>query len=316
MKVPVLVLIYNRVDITKKLFNILKMIKPKILYIAADGPKDNNSIDEINCHKTRKIFNSINWKCKILHKYNEKNKGLKKSVLESINWFFQNEKFGIILEDDCIPSLSFFKFCENLLYKYKNNKKIFCISGSNHSFENTNSKYSYYFSKYPHCWGWATWRRAWKKNNPNINYWPNYKKSKNWNNIHNSDLEKKYWERIFNKTYLNYFDSWAYSWTLSVWKNKGCTIIPNKNLIKNIGLGINSTNSLFRKKKEIKSVWEIKDKIMHPASVKIDSKNDDFVFKNHYKGKNFIYPYRIIHILKILLTNPYLILLKLKNNYN
>jgi len=315
MKIPVLILIYNRPHCTKNLFKILKKVKPKILYLAADGPKLNSIEDKINCEKTRNIFKDIDWKPKIFFRYNKKNKGLKKSVSESINWFFRNEKLGIILEDDCIPSFSFFKFCENLLIKHKKNERIFCISGSNHAFQDHKINQSYYFSKYPHCWGWATWRRAWKKNDLEINFWPKFKNSKSWINFHKTNLEKKYWEKIFNNTYSNFYDSWAYSWTLSVWKNNGLTIIPSKNLIKNIGYGTNSTNSIFREKNEIKNIQKMKKKIIHPKNLKIDDLKDSFVFNNHYKGKNLLYPYRILHVIKILLTNPTSFFLKLKKYY-
>lgn len=315
MKTPVLVLIYNRPGYTKNLYKILKKVRPKKLYVAADGPKLDNIKDKINCEKTRNVFKDIHWKTKIFFKFNKKNKGLKKSVSESINWFFSKEKYGIILEDDCIPSSYFFQFCENLLIKYKNNKKIFCISGSNHSYQDQKTKESYYFSKYPHCWGWATWRRSWEKNNLRINFWPKYKKSKSWINFHKTDLEKKYWRKIFDKTHSNFYDSWAYPWTLSVWKNNGLTIIPSKNLIKNVGFGKNSTNSFFRKKTDIKNIQRMNKKIIHPKSFKIDNVKDNFVFENHYRGKNLIYPYRILYIVKILFTSPSLIFLKLKTYY-
>lgn len=305
MKTPLLLLIYNRPEVTKVLFNKIKKIKPKIIYIAADGPKENDQNDLERCEKVRNIFNKIDWNCKIHKRYNKKNYGCRNSIIQSINWFFKKEKYGIILEDDCIPSTDFFWLSKILLKKYEKNNKVFCISGSNYlkNFQKVNN--SYYFSKYPHCWGWATWRRAWKKNEPNIKFWPKFKNSLDWRDINNNMIEHKYWNKIFDKCYKGKFNSWAYPWTLSVWKNKGLTIIPKKNLVKNIGYGSDSTNSIFRNINDIYKVKKIERKIKHPKIIKSDLKKDNFVFDSHYKGKNYLYPYRIVFLIRKFISNPF-----------
>jgi hypothetical protein len=308
METAILLLIYNRELETKKLLRVLKKIKPKKIYIGADGPK-NNEDDLRKCLRTRLTLRQINWRVLVKKNFSKKNLGCRKSITKSLNWFFKNEKKGIILEDDCIPNKDFFKFSELMLNKYKNNKKIFCISGSNHSkIENSNS--TYYFSKYPHCWGWATWRRAWKKNKPSIKFWPRFKRNFKWLKLHPYNLERRYWNKIFDNVYKNNFDSWAYPWTLSVWYHEGLTIIPNKNLINNIGYGLSSTNSIFRKK-EIYKNQKLKKKIKHPRIRIADIENDTFVFKNHYKGINYLWPFRAIYIINLLIRNPFVFFKKI-----
>ena len=134
------------------------------------------------------------------------------------------------MEDDCLPHLDFFKFCKINLSRYKNEKLIGCITGNN--FQNKiNKKETYYFSKYPHCWGWATWARAWNVYEKNITFWPKYKKTSNWKNKFISKIEQKYWTRIFDKIFFRKIDSWAYPWTLCLWKNKMLTVTPSINLV-------------------------------------------------------------------------------------
>ena len=166
--VPVLILAYNRPIYTKKLIAALKKIKPKNIYISCDGPK-NNQEDINNCNQTRDVFNSINWNCNIKTNYFPNNLGCRKGISRGINWFFKYEKQGIILEDDCIPTNYFFYFCNKMLMKYKNNPKVHCIGGVNF-LKTKNIKESYYFSKYNHCWGWATWKNSWELNDPDIKF--------------------------------------------------------------------------------------------------------------------------------------------------
>ena len=223
--IPVLILGYNRPFHIKKLINSLRKIKPKRIYVSLDGSKKN--LEDIKKSElVKKQVNKINWDCVIKKNYNSKNLGCRESVSKGIEWFFNNNKFGIILEDDCIPNQSFFDFCHVINQLYKNNKKIFSISGSN--FFNGKIKDDYYFSKYPHCWGWATWSRAWKDYDYNLSFWNKWKKTKSWKLLHTNNIERKYWEKIFDKVKKEKIDSWAYVWTCSVWKKNGLTIIPKK----------------------------------------------------------------------------------------
>ena len=171
--IPVLILGYNRPSHIKKLIKSLKKIKPKKIYISLDGPK--NKIEDIKkCKLVKNEIDKINWDCVLKKNYNSNNLGCKESVSRGIKWFFKSNKFGIILEDDCIPNRTFFNFCYKIDQIYKNNKKIFSISGSN--FFNGQIKDDYYFSKYTHCWGWATWSRAWKHYDNKLSFWDEWKK--------------------------------------------------------------------------------------------------------------------------------------------
>lgn len=297
--IPILILSYNRPNLFKKSFKAVLKIKPKKIYVANDGPK-NNLEDIKRVNEIRKFINRINTKTLIKKKFNQSNLGCKKNNVEAINWFFKNEKNGIIIEDDCIPKINFFWFASKMLKKYRYNKKIYCISGSNFQ-EKRIDKFTYYFSKYNHCWGWATWKNRWIKNDSDIKFWPKYKKSSTWKNFHKNIIEKKYWQKIFDKCYEKKIDSWAYPWTLSVWKKKGLTVTPNFNLVKNIGYGPNSTNSKFNFEPiKYKNKTKFKKYFLHPKKILVNTYADEYVFNNHFKGKNLIWPYRFIYLFKIL----------------
>jgi hypothetical protein len=200
-----------------------------------------------------------------------------------------------------------------MLNKYKDNNRIFCISGSNFQKEKLSNE-SYYFSKYNHCWGWATWRDRWRLNDDKISFWPKFKKSKEWGKLHKNKIEQKYWNKIFKNVYNDKMDSWAYPWTLSVWKQKGLTITPNVNLGKNIGFGKQSTHSLFVQDSfKYLNKQKIDSKIIHPKKIIINNKADFYVFKNHFKGYNYIWPYRGFDLIKKFILNPFVFFKRIIN---
>ena len=317
MNTPILILLFNRPKETKILINRLRKIKPSQIYISQDGPRDQLSNDIVLCQKVKDIISEIDWDCKIKKKFNKVNLGCRTSVSSALHWLFENEKNGIILEDDCIPSKSFFHFCEQMLERYENSENIYSISGSNFQRNQKIGKGDYYFSKYAHCWGWATWKRAWKNYDDDMKFWTQLKNSNLWNELHPILLEKKYWSRIFDDVYKRKIDSWAYVWLASVWNAGGKSIIPNKNLIVNIGFNEFATNTLSYSKVDEKSLkfLELDNNISHPCEETINYDADQYVFKNHFNGKYNFWPWRFIYIIKILINEPLTFLLKIKKFY-
>lgn len=234
-KTPVLFVIFNRPETTKKVFEAIRKYQPLELYIAADGSRANKPGEKEKCEEARKITEKIDWPCKVKRLYRDKNLGCKMAVSGAITWFFKNVEEGIILEDDCLPNPSFFTFCAKMLELYRNDKRVMCISGDNflpRSMQNTNG---YYFSKYVHIWGWASWRRAWKNYDVGMGDWHTVKKTKMLNKYFDNFIESIYWKTIFNATYNGKIDTWDYQFMYHVWKNNGLSLVPNANLISNIG---------------------------------------------------------------------------------
>lgn len=296
LKTAVLFLAYNRPDNTLESFKSIRQIKPARLYVAIDGPRKNFKDDKENVAKVKKIFNKIDWPCKLKTLFRNKNLGCKKAVSEAISWFFNFEEQGIILEDDCLANQDFFHFCENLLNRFKEDDRVACITGNNFQNNQWRGDSSYYFSKYNHCWGWATWRRAWKNYQGDLAFWPKWKKSNSWLNQTFDNVERKYWESIFNKVYNNKVDSWAYPWTASVWYKGGLTATPNVNLVSNIGFGDKASHTSSKNSKFSKMPIESLSKIKHVKKISRDTDADLWVFDNHYEGKYLRFPYNLILI--------------------
>lgn len=312
MKIPILILLFNRPKFTRRLISKLKEIKPTTIYINIDGPRKNNSKDKIFQSEITEIIKQINWTLDIKINFSKVNKGCRKSVREAIDWVLSIENHVIILEDDCIPSNIFFKFCDKMLDKYKNNNRVKAITGNNFQKKKIGES-DYYFSKYAHCWGWATWRRSWKNYDDKMYFWNDFKSSKEWNLLHNNKLEEKYWRKKFDLTYNRKIDSWAYVWLASIWFNNGLTITPNQNLVKNIGFDINSTHTfgLDTKKYSMDAQEGYIDFNNHPKNITANTDADLFTFNNHYNGKYNFFPWRIIYLLKILIKNPKIFFLKI-----
>lgn len=298
---PVLFIIFNRPDTTKVVFDIIRVLKPKKIYIAADGPRENKVSDVKNCKKTREIALNINWKCEVKTLFRNKNLGCNIGVSSAISWFFEQEEKGIILEDDCIPDLSFFSYCQELLEFYKNDTRIMHISGNNFLIKPLQSDDSYYFSCYPHSWGWATWKRAWKYYDEKLKSWPIVKKKKILKYILNNRNAEFYWGSILQNVYDGKIIAWDYRWTLSCWLQNGLSVIPHHNLVKNIGFGSDATHTkglspfFYRKTKPL--IFPLK----HPAFVVRDNENDNHIEKEIFEGGSL--PRRVLIRIYFMIEN-------------
>lgn len=273
---PILFIIFNRPETTETVFEQIKKIKPKYLYVAADGPRLDKEGETELCNKTRAIIKDINWSCEVKTLFREKNLGCGTAVSEAITWFFDNVEQGIILEDDCLPDLSFFIFCETLLEKYKDDERVSTIGATNYQLENNTDK-SYYFSIYSHVWGWATWRRTWNLYNYTIT---DYKKGIIDRNF-KTQKERNYWHSIFSNTKrITTLNTWDYQLQYLNFKNNMISIISSVCLVKNIG-HYNGTHILeevpsFHAKLRYGEIEEIN----YPKNAERDFKADLYFYKN------------------------------------
>lgn len=284
LKTPVLFLIFNRPDVTSKVFESIRKAQPKKLYIAADGPRDEE--EKVLCEETRKVvIESIDWDCEVKTLFREKNMGLRSAVTGALDWFFCNEEQGIILEDDCLAGESFFRFCEEMLDYYKNDSRIMHIAGSNYQDGNWRGNGSYYFSKLMHCWGWASWRRAWELNRRNFEGLADFKNKSLIKYIFEKSAYQRFWLNVFNEVNENKLSSWATIWCYSIFINSGMCIIPNSNLVANIGFGENATHTkdtnAFNRLDDIMELKEFK----HPSFVVIDKNADEYTSDRYYSLK-------------------------------
>lgn len=280
---PILFLIFNRPDTTFTVFEAIRNAQPKKLYIAADGPRAGNENDRLKSIQTRAIIN-VDWNCEVKFLYRTENLGCKKAVSEGISWFFENEEQGIILEDDCLPHPSFFSYCEHLLEYYKTEEKVMLISGDNFQNGKLRGNGSYYFSQFSHIWGWASWRRAWKHYDVDMNSFPEFVEQNQIATIFNQPRAQRYWLKKLEKTYQKGVNTWDYQWTYAIWKQNGVTILPNVNLISNIGFqtGGTHTNVMDNDMANL-PVKEILFPLIHPKDIIPDILADEYTFKKLFK---------------------------------
>jgi hypothetical protein len=234
-KTPIILFIYNRAEITRQVFDMIRSVHPKELFIIADGPK--NAEDEEKVKAVRKIIEQVDWDCNLKTNISERNLGCAERIISGLDWVFSQVDNGIILEDDCLPDPSFFYFCESLLHYYKFDERVMHISGFN-CLNNVDIDESYFYSRFlipP--WGWATWKRAWLNFNKELDTWQQIKKQA----FHN--IDQNYfadWTDMFENIRVHK-TTWDVPWNIDVWKHNGLSIIPKKSLVQNIGFGPQAT---------------------------------------------------------------------------
>jgi hypothetical protein len=217
--------------------------------VVADGPRPDRPDDVEKCKAARAIIDKVDWDCAVLTNYSDLNLGCKNRVSSGLDWVFSLVEEVIILEDDCLPHPSFFRFCQDLLDYYRDDERIMAISGDNFQLGRKRTEYSYYFSRYNHIWGWASWRRAWQYYDVKMRLWQEIRDC-NWlEYILGEGQSVKYWTKIFQSAYDGKIDTWDYPWTFACWIQNGLTILPNVNLVSNIGFGEGATHTSSSKSK-------------------------------------------------------------------
>lgn len=245
MESPLALIIFNRKYTTERVFSEIAKVKPKKLFVIADGPRLNRPDDDSKCFDTREVIERVNWDCEVLKNYSDVNLGCGHRIASGISWVFEHVEEAIILEDDCLPTPSFFRYCDELLKKYREDERIMTICGTNRLSGLMKTPYSYSFRYIFSCWGWATWRRAWRYFDLNIELWKELRETSWILNILKEPQFANYWKKIF-ETYYCYKgnDVWDYQWMFACWAQNALAIIPEVNLIENIGFDENATHCI------------------------------------------------------------------------
>lgn len=269
MKSALLFLIFNRPETTAKVFETIRLAKPPRLYICADGPRHDRDGEEERCAEVRRIATNVDWICDVHLRFRRDNLGCKLSVSDGINWFFENEEEGVILEDDVLPSIGFFQFCDEMLVRYRENCRVGIVSGSNFSSVPIDSQASYGFSRYPFIWGWASWRRAWKHYDLDMKSWEGWRDNGGFDKFfYRSICAKMYWKTIFDKTSCGSINTWDYQWIFACWTNKLFSVVPEVNLTKNLGFGADATHTKASEPSYVidSRVGELNFPLRHPTA--------------------------------------------------
>jgi len=303
---PILFIVFNRPNTTKQVFETIRAIKPTKLYVAADGPRENNDNDVVKCKEVREIATQIDWDCELHTLFSEDNLGLKAAEIRAFTWLFENEEYGIILEDDTLPDMSFFHFQQELLQKYKDDERIGLIAGRN-ILRSIHSNHSYCFSKHIATWGWGSWKRVWENYDVNMSF-RNTEDERNIlsnKGLYNKELGiGKYQINLLEKYNAN---TWDYQFGFSIAANNQLCIFPKTNLINNLGSGLGggATNTLIVKNIQTSS---LNFPLVHPKYIVPDYHFDVKFLKktNRFSTKvKRLFPVSIKNVVKKLILVIY-----------
>ncbi len=293
---PILFLIFNRPNTTALVFQRIRAIKPKYLFVAADGPRLSKLGEAELCEQARKmVLDNIDWDCELKTRFLEKNLGCKMAVSSAITWFYKNVEEGIILEDDCLPDLSFFYFCEELLNYYRNNERIMHIGGANFQDGRQRGDGSYYFSQINHIWGWATWRRAWRLYDVEMKSYPDFlNQEKLMQSFPNSSI-CKFWKKNYDLVYRKEKDTWDIQWQYAIISSGGFAITPNTNLVKNIGFGDNATHTTIKLHPFANKKTSSVEKMEHPQFIEYDALADIYTYRHYLNPPKYKKLWFLLH---------------------
>jgi hypothetical protein len=289
---PVLLIIFNRPEMVVNLVNQIREAKPAKLYISSDGPRPDRPEEYELCYENRNIANQIDWDCEVKTLFHDQNLGTRYALIGAIDWFFEHEEEGIILEEDCLPNQSFFRFCTYLLEHYRHDPRVMHIGGVNQQFGNKIGKASYYFSNFPSIWGWAGWRRVWRKYDVQMKLLPEFKKQNMLSNIFKDPVVVDHVYKDLWRTYENKNMTWDHQLGFSIIINNGLCIVPNVNLVSNIGVKKVGERQLESIVGNIPTV-EMETDIIHPdffiANKKADINQLTWTYEDTTTAKKVIY---------------------------
>lgn len=240
--IPIVFCTFNRLDCAKKVFEKIREIKPKKLYLVSDGPRMGIAEEQEKVNAVRKHLEShIDWECLVYKNFADANMGCGKRMSDGITWAFEKEEKLIILEDDCLVDISFFRYCKELLDLYEHDENIMLIGGYNPLGVVKNFG-SFLFTPFAEIWGWATWKRVWQQYDYDIVAWKERNITSYMKKIMNTTMIE-YYSNMFDQVYTHELDTWDYQLQYLIFQKEGLSIVPCKNMVKNIGFGVDATHT-------------------------------------------------------------------------
>lgn len=281
LDVPVALIIFRRPETTRQVFEAIQRVRPKQLFIIADGPRSPE--EKTQCEETRAVVEHIDWDCEVHRNYSDENLGCGRRPATGISWVFEHVDRAIILEDDCLPSQSFFPFCKDVLDRYEDVPQVMHVNGNTFGLDQSAwHDYSYSFGAYPQVWGWATWRRAWKEFDWHVSGWPSFREAGMLASLDGgeayADLRQKKWDRVYNGQDR---DVWDYQWHFAVMRRNGLAVVPQKNMVTNVGFGDRATHTISEdSSKAGRKRHDIELPLTHPPFLLSDERVNE-VYRNN-----------------------------------
>ncbi len=280
---PVVLIIFNRPESTRRVFEAIRAARPRQLLVIADAPRVDRIDDITKCAATRAIIEEVDWDCEVFKNYATANLGCGLRPASGLDWVFKLVETAIILEDDCVPDATFFPYCTELLAYYQDDSRIMHISGNNFQFGQQRGEYSYFYSRYTHHWGWATWRRAWQHFDYDLRRWQERRDTDWLSTLLDTPAAIDYWTQIFDEVYDgDKLHIWDYQWTFACWQHQGLCILPQVDLVTNIGFTPDGTHTIRQNQFADLRLGKIDFPLHHPPEVIRDRHADIFIQESKF----------------------------------
>jgi hypothetical protein len=276
---PVAFFVFNRPETTRRVFERIAQARPSRLLLVADGARENRPEEAERCRQVREIISKIDWPCEVTRNFADKNLGCRARMSSGIDWVFHEVAEAIILEDDCLPDPSFFQFTQELLERYRDEERVMMIGGTNFQQDRNVTANSYYFSRYTHIWGWATWRRAWQGHyDVQMKKWPEFRQNSGLEKIFRDKKTVLYWTKIFDLMHAGKIDTWDYQLLFANFFHGTLAATPRVNLISNIGFGPGATHTLEANNFQANMTAQAMPfPLRHPKEIVVNEAADEFV---------------------------------------
>lgn len=276
LRVPVAMMVFNRPAHAARVLDAVRAARPARLLVVADGPRRSHPGEAERCAAVRGLFDRVDWPCEVERAWADENLGCRRRLSTGLDWVFDRAEEAIVLEDDCLPDPTFFPYCEELLARYRDESRVMAVTGANFQGRRRRGAGSYYFSRYMHVWGWASWRRAWRHYDVEMRTWPAFRDGGRLAALLGDARAASRWTEILDRTHAGAIGTWDYQWLYAIWAQGGLVATPNVNLVTNIGGGDEATHtqgsSLMGRARQ-----PLAFPLVHPGALAADEAADRFV---------------------------------------
>jgi hypothetical protein len=288
LDLPVVLIVFNRPHLTTLAMERLRAIRPKTLLVVADGPRSDRPHEPELCAEVRQIVERIDWPCELLKNYSEENLGCGRRIASGLDWAFRTVEEAAIVEDDCQPEPDFYRFCQEMLERYRDEPRVMQVCGSNFLFGRARPRASYYFSRYPLCWGWASWRRAWSHFDFDMKTWRVGSNQQQYLDQFDNPKERAFWKESWSQMCAGRGDNWDYQWSFACLAARGLSIVPAANLIRNVGFGVDATHTRSRLMALTPPIGRLSFPLKHPTEIKSDEAADQLAAQTLFQKRHLL----------------------------
>jgi hypothetical protein len=287
MNTPVALMVFSRPETTRLVFEQIARARPRTLFVVADGPRPNREGEAERCAAVRDLIERVDWRCDLYKEYSGVNLGCRRRMSSGLSWVFSAVEEAIVLEDDCVPEPGFFRYCEELLARYREDRRVLMMSGFN--FEGTTTcASSYFISRYPHVWGWASWRRVWQQYDVDMRDWPSWRRSVEFRAAFDTRNEREFWRRTFDRVYSGEIDTWDVQLTYLAFRTGAVSVFPRASLISNVGIGADATHTKQTPEFGVMAERTELGTIAHPAALRTNDAWDRKRQRAEYSTRGYL----------------------------